>query len=236
MYKFKEKISNFEVCLTTHYDHIDWHILPIKLIDDIASGIRDGEWYTILGPPRCQKSFLLKSISSKIQNDKPYVIVDLEELNSSQYENFLRDFWKLIEDQLNKLNQSAYTFCYGEIRDINQLLKIFKECLSKIKQDLVLFIDHIEKIKIRHIMLLFNLFRDIRTQEENDSYRLTLVIASSFIVPSMAQQQPPIPDFAEVILIQDLWPDANEILIGCIAKEQLNVSYSNFVVSDQNSA
>lgn len=130
MYKFKEKISNFDVCLT---DNNDWHILPIKLIDDIASGICDGKWYTILGPPRCQKSFLLKSISSKLQNDKPYVIVDLEELNSSQYENFLRDFWKLIEDQLNKLNLSTYTFCYGEIRDINHLLKIFKECLSEIK-------------------------------------------------------------------------------------------------------
>ena len=65
MYKFEAKISNFEVCLTT--DYIDWHILPTKLIDDIASGIRDGKCYTILGPPRCQKSFLLKSISSKLQ-------------------------------------------------------------------------------------------------------------------------------------------------------------------------
>ena len=48
MYKFEEKISNFEVCLTTDYN--DWHILPTKQIDDIASGIRDGKWYTILGP------------------------------------------------------------------------------------------------------------------------------------------------------------------------------------------
>ncbi len=35
MYKFEEKISNFEVCLTTDYN--DWHILPTELIDDIAS-------------------------------------------------------------------------------------------------------------------------------------------------------------------------------------------------------
>lgn len=69
------------------------------------------------------------------------------------------------------------------------------------------------------LMLLFDVFEDIyRTQKENDPYRLTLVIASSFIVPSMAQKQPPIPEFAEVILIQDLRPGANKILIDCFAE------------------
>lgn len=217
MYKFEAKINNFEVCLTTDYN--DWHILPIKLIDDIASGIRDGKWYTILGPPRCQKSFLLKSISYRLQNDKPCVIVDLKELISDQHEHLLRKFCILIRDHLNKLNLSTGTCFDGEIRDVNQVVIKFRKCLSIIKQDLVLFIDHIEKIKIRPLMLLFDVFENIyRTQKENDPYKLTLVIASSFIVPSMAQKQPPIPEFAEVILIQDLRPGANKILIDCFAE------------------
>ena len=221
MYKFEEKISNFEVCLTTDYN--DWHILPTELIDDIASGIHDGKWYTVLGPPRCQKSFLLKSISSKLQNDKPFVIIDLKELRSHQHADLLRKFCILIRDHLNKLNLSTCTCFDGKIRDVNQVVIKLKECLSIIKQDLVLFIDHIEMIKIRPLMLLFDVFENIyRTQKENDPYKLTLVIASSFIVPSMAQKQPPIPEFAEVILIQDLfqdlYPGANKILIDCFAE------------------
>ncbi len=217
MYKFKEKISNFEVCLTTDYN--DWHILPTKLIDDIASGIRDGKWYTVLGPPRCQKSFLLKSILSKLQNDKASVILDLKELRSYQETDLLRKFCILIRNYLNKLNLSTCTCFDGKIRDANQVVIKLKECLSIIKQDLVLFIDHIEKIKIGPLMLLFDVFENIySTQKENDPYRLTLVLASSFIVPSMAQKQTPIPDFAEVILIQDLCPDANKILLDCFAE------------------
>jgi predicted MPP superfamily phosphohydrolase len=217
MYKFKEKISNFEVCLTTDYN--DWYILPTELIDDIASGIRDGKWYTILGPPRCQKSFLLKSISSKLQHDKPSVIVDLKELPSYQHADLLGKFCILIRDHLNKLNLSTCTCFDGEIRSVNQVVIKLKECLSIIRQDLVLFIDHIEEIKIRPLMLLFDVFENIyRTQKENDPYKLTLVLASSFIVPSMAQKQPPIPEFAEVILIQDLCPDANKILLDCFAE------------------
>ena len=216
MYEFKEKISNFEVCLTADYN--DWHILPTKQIDDIASGIRDGKWYTILGPPRCQKSFLLKSISSKLQNDKASIIVDLKKLRSYQHVDLLREFCILIRDHL-KLNLSVCTCFDGKIGNVNQVVIKLKECLSIIKQDLVLFIDHIEKIKIRPLMLLFDVFESIyRTQKENDPYKLTLVLASSFIVPSMAQKQPPIPEFAEVIPIQDLCSGANKILIDCFAE------------------
>lgn len=207
-------------------DNSQYYVPNEDAIAEIMRNIREGYYCTILGPPYCQKSLLLNDLKTRLQasGDMVCVLLDLEKLHYTTDEDFLAAFAAMFWSFFSEETEIKQTPEPDKVKD-EQSLKFFlqkcQDCIKESKRDLVLLIDHLEKVRIGPLKSLLRVLRAIYMERGPDAPDLFGVVTASSLSVAGLSLGPTSPfNFARPTVIKDLSQTAGEKLVDDILGEQ----------------
>lgn len=199
-----------------------YYIRNEAAISEIVSNVREGYYCIILGSRYCQKSLLLRDVKTKLEaaGDKTCVLLNLQELNNIADSNFLPRFADMVNRYVQEQTKIAPPVALSEVTDEPSLQCFLQNYVLKLKQNLVLLIDHLEHIRIGPLEALLRVLRAVNAERiPNVPYRLIVVVTSSspgVTEPLMSQTSP----FTRRVWVRDLTSVESKRLIECILVQQ----------------
>jgi len=218
MILYQKNEDGFEICLKkTDEDpnKSDWFILREDDVTDIEQNVRNGNYCAIIGPPRSQKSHILKAVNEKIKNkdDTVCILLDMKSISFEVFEQFLYNFANLFKRELKSHAEIATSLSPEDVIDTHSLQKFVSKYIELMKKKLVLLIDHIEKIHMKPRQLLFEAFNEIKS-EGNKSLAIAIASSLSALEPNYSFQAD------HNTFMKDLSTQASAKLIDCIFEQR----------------
>lgn len=209
-----------DVCVTSD----GFFYIPNRAaIDEIVAKVREGIYCTILGPRYCQKSMLLSDIVTRLEatGDEFCLLLDLEGLRTEPDSQLLGSFALQVEENMQGLGNISFPLSSGKVTDGLSLRRFLEECVTQLRGDLVLLVDHLERIRIGPLKSLLKALRSLHDAQSPDApYRLVVVIATSLSVAELSLGPTSPFNIAHPVLIQDLTREQSERLISQILEQQ----------------
>ena len=157
----------------------DWYILKEEDVTNIVRNVQNGSFCAIIGPPRSQKSYLLEVVNQKLENidGTICVLLDLKDFGFVVCENILRKFANLFKTELQKHIKASISISPNEAIDKHSFKRFISKSTELINKNLVLLIDHVEKINTKPRKFIFQAFNEIKSEGNK---RLSIVVNSSY--------------------------------------------------------
>ncbi|HKQ05958.1 MAG TPA: GAF domain-containing sensor histidine kinase [Blastocatellia bacterium] len=196
----------------------EMYIANKAAIEEIVTNVMGGNYCIILGPHYCEKSQLLRDIKARLDSlrQQTCLLLDLEELRALADAEVLSSFALMITESLRQPPGTRLAAALAEVSDEKSLAIFFQELLRGSKRELVLLVDHLERIRMGPLHSLLRTLRAIYNQREvRDLPRLGVVAASSLSLADMALGPTSPFNIARIILVEDLSPDDSETLARC---------------------
>ncbi|UCH95042.1 MAG: AAA-like domain-containing protein, partial [Candidatus Aminicenantes bacterium] len=197
----------------------EYYIRNEAAISEIIHNVRGGDYCTILGPPYCQKSFLLEDVKNRLQatGDEVCVLLDLQKVDFATDDDFLAAFaatlWTILRTK-TKIKQPP---SLDKVKDEQSLKFFIQNCVELFKRDLVLHIDHLERIRIGPLKSLLLVLRAIYNERDTDApHWLGVVTASSLSIAELSLGPTSPFNIARPTVVKDLNQTECEKLIDCI--------------------
>lgn len=209
-------------------DSKNYYIPNESAISEIIRNVREGDYCTVLGPPYCQKTFLLEDVRTRLEKtgDEVCVLLELQKVDFAADEEFLPAFaamlWPLLKEQIDvKTPQSL-----EKVSDEQSLKFFLQNCVKNLKRDLVLLIDHLERVRTGPLKSLLLVLRTIYNERDlNTRCWLGVVTASSLSIASLSLEPTSPFNIARVTVVQDLDERISEKLIDQIlGKNGINIT------------
>jgi len=188
----QREIDGYLVCLKAESRYQDWFIIKKESVNKIAAAVQEGGFYTILGPPRSQKSFLLGAIKEKVQNNSDHfcVFLDLLDLfkeeDSKTDESFFKSFGKLFASKVDKPGRDNTHPAFYDINSEDYLFFYLQKLLASIEKNLVILIDHSERIRITPLKSLLNILSKLYNDNQvREGRNISVVTTNSFRTASL---------------------------------------------------
>lgn len=184
----QREIDGYLVCLKAEFRYQDWFIIKKESVNKIAAAVQEGGFYTILGPPRSQKSFLLGAIKEKLQNNSDHfcVFLDLFEVDSKTDESFFKSFGELFASKVDKPGRDNTHPAFYDINSEDSLFFYLQKLLASVEKNLVILIDHSERIRITPLKSLLNILSKLYNGNQvREGRNISLVTTNSFRTASL---------------------------------------------------
>lgn len=193
------------------------------LIAEIVRDVRAGHYCTVLGPPYCQKSDLLDDVKQRLQDtgNEVCVLLDLKQIDDDDEEGFLKGFAARFEQEARGITGVTSLVLADMVTNEAALLHFFEECLDVIRCDIVLLLDHLERVHIGPLSALLRVLRGLfsgRTAEAG--YRVGVVTANALSTASLALGPTSPFNIARIKLVEDLTPQQSSELISYMASQK----------------
>jgi GAF domain-containing protein len=212
--------AGLQVVLT---DSNEYYLRNKVAISEIVRNIRDGHYCTILGPPFCQKSFLLADVQARLEEpeDTVCVFLNLPDVGFGSDEEFYGSFARMVHRHLQSQCGDAILPPAESVSDVPSLRRFLQDCVRPLGRDLLLLLDHLERVRLGPLKSLLRVLRAIYMAREPDTpYRLGVVTASSLSVAELALGPTSPFNIARVTLVRDLEPVESEMLTDFILKHE----------------
>lgn len=192
-------------------------------IAEILRNVRDGHYCAVLGPHYREKSLLLKDVKTELKatGDEVCVLLNLQEPSAIKDGDFLRAFAEMVGHRVREESGIANSLPLIGVVGEQSIQHFLQDYVQKLKKDLVLLLDHLEKIWTGPLESLLRALRAIFTgRNPNDPYRLVVVAASSLSVAKLYLG--PISPFniAHPVWVRDLKSPESKRLIKCILAQK----------------
>jgi len=194
----------------------DYYISNENAISEIVAKVSEGSYCTILGPHYCEKSLLLADIKKRFDalGHQVCVLLDLDELRALPDADLLPSFAKLVFRSLQEQGGIKTLPLLAEVSDEKSLQLFFQDLLHDLKSELVLLIDHLERIRMGPLESLLRTLRAIYNERGlRTSPRLGVVTASSLSVAALALGPTSPFNIARIVLVRDLAREESEELV-----------------------
>ncbi|MCK5643696.1 MAG: hypothetical protein KAJ19_23045, partial [Gammaproteobacteria bacterium] len=216
----QREIDGYLVCLKAEYPYQDWFIMKKESVNKIAAAVQEGGFYTILGPPRSQKSFLLGAIKEKVQNNSDYfcVFLDLFEVDSKTNESFFKSFGELFASKVDKPGRDNTHPAFYDINSEDSLFFYLQKLLASFEKNLVILIDHSERIRITPLKSLLNILSKLYNDNQvREGGNISLVTTNSFRTASLVLDADSSFKFSIIEKMGDLSDEAMNIFMDFIS-------------------
>jgi len=215
---YKKNEDGFEICLIksdVKPKKSDWYILKEEDVTSLESSIQNKNYCTVIGPPRSQKSYILRAVKKRIENrdDKVCILLDLKSISSEVFDQFHSKFSDLFKSELIKQAKIATPITQENVIDTHSLKRFLYEHINLLNKDLVLLIDNLEKLYTKPRELFLETIREIHSEANR---RLVFVIANS---SSALEPQSSFPKF-HYTFMEDLSAKASEKLIDSFFEQK----------------
>jgi GAF domain-containing protein len=208
--------AELQVILT---DSNEYYLRNEAAISEIVRNVRDGFYCTIMGPPFCQKSLLLADVKARLDEsgDTVCVLLNLPDVNFGSDEKFYGSFARVVRSHLESQSGSATPPLAEGVSDEPSLRRFLQDCVTPPDRDLLLLLDHLERVRMGPLKSLLRVLRAIYMERQPDApCRLGVVAASSLSVAELALGPTSPFNIARVTLVRDLTPVESEMLIDYI--------------------
>jgi GAF domain-containing protein len=218
----QREIDGYLVCLKAEFPYQDWFIMKKESVNNIAATVQKGGFYTILGPPRSQKSFLLGAIKEKLQNkgDHFCVFLDLFKVDSKTDESFFKSFGELFASKMDKPGRDNTHPAFYDINSENSLFLYLQKLLASIEKNLVILIDHSDRIRITPLKSLLNILSKLyngNQVREREGRHISVVTTNSFRTASLVLDADSSFKFSIIEKMGDLSDEAMNIFMNFIS-------------------
>ncbi|MCP4601097.1 MAG: GAF domain-containing protein [Proteobacteria bacterium] len=211
--------DEFEVCLA---ENGDYYVRNNTAISEIVHNVREGRYCAILGPPYSQKSLLLNDVKAQLgeDGDKVCVLVNLHEIGSVADEDFWPVFAAILNAQLEQI-QVVSRLSPENVADERSLQRFLQNCAKSLNRDLVLLLDHLERLRIGPLRSLLRVLRAVYNERDaNAPYRLSVVTTNSLSIAALALGPTSPFNMAHIVLVQDLTLAESGELVDCIVRQK----------------
>jgi len=189
-------------------------------VNKIAAAVQEGGFYTILGPPRSQKSFLLSAIEEKLQNNSDHfcVFLDLFEVDSKTNDSFFKSFGELFASKVDKPGRDNTHPAFYDINSEDSLFFYLQKLLASFEKNLVILIDHSERIRITPLKSLLNILSKLYNDNQvREGGNISLVTTNSFRTASLVLDADSLFKFSIIEKMGDLSDEAMNIFMDFIS-------------------
>lgn len=197
----------------------DYYVRNEADIRKIIGELRENHYCTILGPPYCQKTRLLKELKGELEStgDELCVLLNLENVEAQADEGFLGGFARALTGRLRAESIEEPVSLPHPVVDETSLQVFMESYLKVLQRDLILLLDHLERV---HTGPLTSLLRVLRA-ERNTPHRLGIITASSFrLAKSILTRTSPPLSVAQAVLMRDLTSEESEELVNAILEQE----------------
>jgi GAF domain-containing protein len=204
-------------------DGQEYYLRNEAAISEIVRNVREGHYCTILGPRFCQKSFLLADVRARLEEpgDTVCVLLNLPDVAFGSDEEFYGSFARMVHTHLQSKSGTAILPSADCVSDASSLRRFLQDCVGPLGCDLLLLLDHLERVRLGPLKSLLRVLRAIYMEREPDApFRLGVVTASSLSVAELALGPTSPFNIARVTLVRDLEPVESEILTDFILKHE----------------
>jgi hypothetical protein len=216
----QKEIDGYLVCLKAEPLYRDWFIIKKESVNKIAAAVQEGGFHTILGPPRSQKSFLLGAIKEKVQNNSDHfcVFLDLFEVDSKTDESFFKSFGELFASKVDKPGRDNTHPAFYHINSEDSLLFYLQKLLASIEKNLIILIDHSERIRITPLKSLLNILSTLYNDNQvREGRNISVVTTNSFRTASLVLDADSSFKFSIIEKMGDLSDEAMNIFMNFIS-------------------
>ncbi len=216
----QREIDGYLVCLKAEFSYRDWFIMKKESVNKIAEAVQERGFYTILGPPRSQKSFLLGAIKENLQNNSDYfcVFLDLFEVDSKTNESFFKSFGELFASKVDKLGRDNTHPSFYDINSEDSLFVYLQKLLASIEKNLLILIDHSERIRITPLKSLLNILSKLYNGNQvREGRHISVVTTNSFRTASLVLDADSSFKFSIIEKMGDLSDEAMNIFMDFIS-------------------
>jgi GAF domain-containing protein len=209
-----------EICQTNSGEY---YVRNRTAIDEIVHNVREGHYCTILGPPCCRKSQLLKDVKTQLEatGDELCVLVELEKVDFAVDADFYPGFAAAVGSHLQEQTGIPCPTSPRQVDDERSLQRYLQGCVDARQQDLVLLLDHLERIRLGPLKSLLRVLRAIYTERDRHAaYQLGVVTANSLSTAALALGPVSPFNIARITLIRDLTPAESKKLIDHVMQQK----------------
>jgi GAF domain-containing protein len=185
-------------------------------IEVALDALSEGEYFSILGPPFCGKTLLLNDIRRSLGDiGSPFsVLIDLREVEFSSDDEFLPSFYRMLSAEISRQHSFDFPRIDGEAVDERAVQRFIVDSMQQIGRDMVLLLDHPERIRLDPLKSLLQVLRSIFTERmPEDRFQLSVVIAASLNLAGLTLGENSPFNIAKVYMVRDLSDSESAVLV-----------------------
>lgn len=199
-----------------------------KALREIIAHVHQGYFCTVLGPRFCQKGLLLADVQATLEatGQALCVSIDLQTFEQVADDEFLAVFAQRFAEQVQTQAGHVDLPAPAEVGDKRALQLFLQGSVQQLARDVVLFINHLEYIRLEPLKALLLALRALYVERSaHDPYRLGVVTASSLMVAELSLGDNSPFNIARPVWITDLSPsDSVELIRMILAKYQVGIT------------
>ncbi len=185
-----------------------------KIALQVLASIEKGECSALLGPRYAGKSAVLEAVKRHLPRDISRLSIDLCELEQASQERLFADIAKRITNYTRQFVGPDADIAPPSTSHSTFLREVIDQSIDRMQRDLLLIIDHLEKVSEDLLRELMRTLRASYTERQRKEHRLIIVVSGALSLAQLTLgPTSPFRNILRTILIGDLTHEESRQLI-----------------------
>ena len=182
-----------------------YYIRNERVMSEVLTHIRNGDYCAIMGPRYTQKTWLLRDIYHQLNaENRPCIEPTIAVPDVATKRKFLSDFAAKVYRQALTHTRSVEHLQATEVADERSLQHFLQELVRALNQDLVLLLNRLEWVPLPNLEALLLALRAVYVAQQDTTNRLCVVAATSVNLVDLSLGPTSPFNVAHVIWVKDL--------------------------------